>query len=92
MTTEREKAKRWWRFDTRDLLLLTALVAAWLTVLGIIDAVWPSPAFVNVACLLPIAGAVIGGLARQSWGMLTGVLVGCILTAAMIVVGCLLGY
>ena len=90
MTTEREKAKRWWCFDTRDLLLLTALAAASLTVLQIINTIWPSPAWVNAACLLPIAGSVIVGLARQFWGGIAGALVGGVLVAAVVVTGQLL--
>ena len=92
MTTEREKATRWWRFDTRDLLLLTALVAASLTALRVIDSVWPSPAFVNAACLLPITCAVIGGLAKHFWGGITGALAGGILAAVIVVAGWLMGH
>ncbi len=92
MTTEREKAKRWWRFDTRDLLLLTALVAVSLTMVRFVNWIWPRPFWLEAVCWVPITFGVVGGLARQFRGGIVGALVGGILGAAMIVVGCLLGY
>ena len=92
MTTGQEKANRWWCFNTRDLLLLTSLVAVSLTMVRFVNWIWPRPSWLEAVCWLPITGAVVGGLARQFWGMLTGVLVGGFLAAVMIVVGRLLGY
>ena len=92
MTTERVKAKRWWRFDTRDLLLLTAMVAVSLAIVRFVNWIWPRPFWLEAVCWVPICCGVVGGFARQFRGGLVGALVGGILAAAMIVVGRLLGY
>lgn len=92
MTSEQEKANRWWCFDTRDLLLLTALAVGGLAAVRVVNWIWPGPFWLNAACMIPIAGAIIGGLARQFWGGLIGTLVGGVLAAVIIVVGRLLGY
>lgn len=92
MTSEREKANRWWCFDTRDLLLLTALAAASLAAIRLVNWVWPGPFWINAACTLSIAGAIIGGLARQFWGGLAGTAVGGLFAGVIVVAGRLLGY
>lgn len=92
MTNEQEKASRWFCFDTRDLLLLTALAAASLTAVRMVNWIWPGPLWLQASCMVPIAGAVIGGLARQFRGGLIGVAVGGALAAVIVVVGRLLGY
>ena len=92
MTSEQEKAKRWWCFDTRDLLLLTALAAVSLAALCVVNWISPGPFWLQAACTLPIAGAVLGGLARQYRGGLTRTFVAGVFAAVTIVVGRLLGY
>ena len=62
MNDEREEARRWWCFDTRDLLLLTAIVAVSVTVIQIFTWVLSAPNWVIAARGLPLIGVVVGGL------------------------------
>ena len=92
MTTKSEQATRWWRFNTRDLLLLTTMVAVSLTMVRFVNWIWPRPSWLEAVCWVPITFGVVGGLVRQFRVGLVGALVGGFLGAAMTVVGCLLGY
>ncbi len=85
MPSELEKKNRWWSFDTKDLLLLTAIVAVSIVALQTIDRLWSVPNFVVALCYLPITGLAVGGLANQARGSVFGMCVGGLLAMALLI-------
>ena len=86
MPSERDKERAWWRFDTRDLFMLTALVAVLIVVTLTIQRMWQPPYITGLVSVLPIADAVIGTLAKQFWGGILGALAGGVLGIAALLV------
>ncbi|MBP86904.1 MAG: hypothetical protein CMJ64_09330 [Planctomycetaceae bacterium] len=66
--------------------MLMALVAVLVTVTQAIHQIWQPPYIIDLVFVLPIADAVIGGLAKQFWGLLVGAFAGGVLGIAALMV------